>query len=150
MNLVRFRGPAAELFPPLRRQINRLFGDFLGEGALPEDLGTGAWAPVVDVGETAEAVVVKAELPGINAKDIELTVNDDTLTLAGKREETKEEKGKTWHRVERSCGAFLRTIALPASVEGTRAEAESRDGLLTITIPKKKEAISKKVEIKAK
>jgi HSP20 family protein len=105
---------------------------------------------VADIAETPETVVVKAEVPGINPKEIEVSVNENTLTLRGEKKDEKEEKGKNFHRIERSYGVFSRTIVLPCPVDGTRTEAESKDGVLTITLPKQKTAIPKKIEVKTK
>jgi HSP20 family protein len=133
----------------LRRQISRLFDDFLPEGWWGEGRG-GEWGPVIDIAETPEAVVVKAEVPGVNPKEIEVSVNENTLTLRGEKKDEKEEKGRNFHRIERSYGAFSRTITRPCPVEGTKTEAESKDGVLTITLPKQKAAIPKKIEVKTK
>jgi HSP20 family protein len=144
MNLIPRR---AEL--DLRRQLGRLFDDFLPEGWWGEGRGA-EWGPAIDIAETPESVVIKAEVPGVNPKEIEVSVNENTLTLRGEKKDEKEEKGKNFHRIERSYGAFSRTITLPCPVDGTKAEAESRDGVLAITLPKQKAAIPKKIEVKTK
>jgi HSP20 family protein len=144
MNLIPRR---AEL--DLRRQVGKLFEDFLGDGWWGGDR-TAEWGPAVDIAETPETVVIKAEVPGVNPKEIEVSVNENTLTLHGEKKDEKEEKGKNFHRIERSYGMFSRTITLPCPVDGTRTEAESKDGVLTITLPKQKTAIPKKIEVKAK
>lgn len=139
-----------EGFFPLRRQIDRLFEDFLGGEPFDLQLGNGGFDVSLDVAETPEAVIVKAEVPGIDPKEVEISVNQNALTLRGERKEEKEEKGKTWHRVERTYGAFARSVLLPAAVEGDRAEAEAKNGVLTVTLPKTKAAIPKKIEVKTK
>lgn len=133
----------------LRRQMGRLFEDFFGDGWWSPDRGT-EWGPVVDVAETPETVVVTAEVPGINPKEVEISVNENVLTLRGEKKDEKEEKGKNFHRIERSYGVFSRTITLPCPIDGTKTEAESKDGVLTITLPKQKAAMPKKIEVKTK
>jgi HSP20 family protein len=131
---------------PLRGQMDRLFRDFFENGhvATREE----EFAPVLDVAETPEAIVVTAEVPGIEVKDIEISLMGGTLYLKGRKTEEREEKGKTWHRVERSYGAFTRAITLPSAVNAERIEAKSKDGVLTITLPKKEEAKPKQIQIK--
>lgn len=148
MKLVPFRRGGMDT---LRKEMNHLFEDFLGEGDGFE-LGAreGLWSPDVDVAETPESVVVKAEVPGIDPKEIEVSLEENTLTIRGERKEEKEEKGKTWIRSERRYGSFARRLTLPCPVEGGKASAESTDGILTITIPKSKQAISKRIEVKVK
>ena len=117
--------------------MNRLFNEFSFDdepfGLLPPSV---EWVPSLDLAESEDAVTVKAEIPGIDPKEIEISVNGDTLYLKGERKEEKEEKGKTWHRVERSYGAFTRAVALPAPVKAEKVEATAKDGVLTITLPK--------------
>jgi len=131
---------------PLRTEMDRLFRDFFGNGHVTRDQEE--FAPVLDVAETPEAIVVTAEVPGVEAKDIEISLMGGTLYLKGKKAEEKEEKGKTWHRVERSYGAFTRAISLPTAVNAERIEAKSKEGVLTITLPKKEEAKPKLIQIK--
>ncbi|HWT83226.1 MAG TPA: Hsp20/alpha crystallin family protein, partial [Candidatus Methylomirabilis sp.] len=95
-----------------------------------------------------ESVVLKAELPGIEPKDVEVRVEDNTLYLKGERKHEKEVKEKSYHRVERSYGAFTRSFALPGSVSADKAAAEYKDGVLTLTLPKKEEAKPKTIQIK--
>ena len=136
-------------FGSLRNEMNRLFEDFFGE-----DFGVtvrnGGWAPSVDLSETPEAYIVKAEVPGLDPKEIEVSVDQNVLTIRGERKEEKEEKGKTWLRTERRYGSFSRSIALPRAVDGDATKAEAKEGVLTITVPKQKQAVTKKVEVKTK
>lgn len=140
--------PEFEGLGALGKQMGRLFEDFFGERSGAPAKGS-VWAPV-DVVETPETVLVKAEIPGINPKEVEVSIHDNRLTLKGERREEKEEKGKTWHRIERSHGAFTRSVLLPCDVEGERAEAEAKDGVLTITVPKSKAALARRIEVKSK
>jgi HSP20 family protein len=151
MNLIPWRRQGNG-FGALRRQINRVFEDFglsdLEFTGLPE--AAGEWGPALDVAETPESFVVKAELPGIDPKQVEISVIGNTLTIKGEKQAEKEEKGKTWHRVERSYGAFTRTFTPPVAVRADKIEAEAKDGVFTITLPKSTEALPKKIAVKAK
>jgi HSP20 family protein len=129
----------------MRRQLDRLFEDFFTNGGVA---AARAWAPELDVAETPEAIVVKAELPGIDPKEVEISVSGETLSIRGEKKEEKEEKGKTWHRVERSYGSFLRSIDLPAPVDAERISAEAKDGVLTVTLPKTEKARARRIEVK--
>jgi HSP20 family protein len=102
---------------------------------------------LVDVIETAELVKVNAELPGINLNDVDISIIGDALTIKGSKKAEKEEKGKQYHRVERRYGDFERTINMPSLVEIEKAKAEYNNGILSITIPKSKEAKTKQVPI---
>jgi HSP20 family protein len=133
----------------LRREMDRLFDRFF-EGwpfrLLAEEAG---WEPSLDVSETAKEILVKAELPGMDPKDIDLSVRGDILTLAGERKQEKEEKGENFHRVERTYGSFSRSVRLPAEVDPGKVDATYKDGVLKITLRKTKEAASKKIEVKS-
>jgi HSP20 family protein len=130
----------------LRRQMNRLFDYFQAPG---ESQGAGWWPPV-NVTETPETVVVTAEVPGLEPKDIEISVVGDTLTIRGERRIETEEKGKTWFRREIAGGRFVRSFTLPAPIEAERVDAMAKAGLLVITLPKRAEARSRKIEIKVR
>lgn len=132
---------------PFRRQMDRLFSDFFPEvpNGFPA-LAEGAL--LVDLAETPESVVVKAEVPGIELKDLDISIVGETLYIKGEKKEEKEEKGKTWHRVERSYGAFARAVTLPAPVKQDKIEATVKDGVLTVTLPKAEEAKARKIAIK--
>ena len=132
---------------PFRRQMDRLFCDFFpGEPNGFPALAEGAL--LVDLAETPESVVVKAEVPGIELKDLDISIVGETLYIRGEKKEEKEEKGKTWHRVERSYGAFARAVTLPSPVKQDKIEATAKDGVLTITLPKAEEAKAHKIVIK--
>ena len=133
----------------LRDEMNRLFDSFFSGDLLAEPFhGVGAWAPALDVSETDDAVMVKAELPGIEANDVEVMLKDDVLTIKGEKKEEKEEKTKNFHRVERSYGSFQRSVRLPAEVIGDKVEAKFKNGVLTIELPKAEESKTKSVKIK--
>jgi HSP20 family protein len=108
----------------------------------------GRLAPSLDLAETDHAVEVRFDVPGVEAKDIEVQLNGNVLTVSGHRKEGKEERGKMYHRVERRAGTFSRSISLPCPVREETIEAKYVDGVLTITMPKTEEAKSKKIEVK--
>ena len=127
-----FRVPMARLFDDL------LFGDFPAP----------AWTPSVDVKETENEVIVNVEIPGIDPKDVEISVVGDVLTFSGEKSEEKDEQSKYWHRVERRYGSFTRTIQLPCDV-GNNAVATAAHGILTVTFCKRPEDKSRRIEIQS-
>ncbi|UCG79643.1 MAG: Hsp20/alpha crystallin family protein [Desulfobacterales bacterium] len=132
----------------LAREMDSLFDRFFGGWPMRVSREDGMWVPSVDVSETAKEVVVKAELPGMDPKEIDVSVHADILTLRGERKQEKEEKGENFHRMERSYGSFSRSIQLPAEVDSGKVNATYKDGVLKITMPKTKQAETKKIEIK--
>ncbi len=148
MDLVQWR-PFREV-SRLRREMDRLWDDYFGAGRRAlQPLGE-AWSPVVDVSETGDTVTVKAEIPGLEAKDIDINIVGDVLTIKGEKKSEREEKGENYHLVERSYGSFSRSLKLPAAVQVDKVEAEYKNGVLTIACPKKEEVKPKAIEIKAK
>ncbi len=130
-------------------RLNRLFNETLGR-VWGDEGGRGVnWVPAVDIYETEQEVVLKAELPGVDPKDVEATVHDGTLYLKGERKYEKEVKEENYHHVERSYGAFARALTLPASIDEEKVQAEFKDGVLTLTMPKREEAKAKKIKISA-
>ena len=131
-------------------QFNRLFNEtfsrMFGEG----ELGTKAagWAPPVDIRETDQNIVLTAELPGVNPNDVDIRLEDGTLYLKGERKFEKETKEENYHRIERSYGTFARSFQLPQSVKADDVKAEYKDGVLTLTLPKREEAKPKTIKIK--
>ncbi len=125
-----FRVPMARLFDDL------LYGNF----------STPAWTPAVDVKETENEVIVNVEIPGIDPKDVEISIVGDELTLSGEKSEEKDEKSSYWHRVERRYSSFTRTIHLPCAV-GDNAVATAAHGVLTVTLGKRPEDKSRRIEI---
>jgi len=132
----------------LRKEMDRLFDRF-AEPGWPDISKLGEWEPSLDVTETKDAVVVKAELPGVEQKDIAVSMQDGVLTIKGEKEAEKEEKDKRYHRIERSYGAFFRAIRLPAAVDATRVTADFKNGVLTVTLPKAPEAKGTTIPVKA-
>ena len=130
-----------------RREMDRLFERFFGE--LPSlELPGMSWAPHLDVTETKDSLVVKAELPGLEAKDLDVSVSGNALTIKGEKKTEKEEKDEHHHLIERSYGAFSRTVQLPAPVASEKIKAAFKNGVLTITLPKTEEAKRKAIPIK--
>jgi HSP20 family protein len=140
---------------PLRgfqHEINRLFDDFFDGFPLATRSGERGIAvgfnPRVDVSETDKEVRVSAELPGMDEKDITVEMDDTAITIRGEKKEEREEKGKNWYTREQSYGSFHRIIPLPASVEGEKANAKFKKGILTIAVPKKADEQAKRKAIK--
>ena len=128
-------------------RMNRLFNETLGRVFGEEGGRAGAWVPAVDIYETEQNVIVKAELPGIDPKDVEATVHEGTLYLKGERKYEKEVKEEHYHHVERAYGSFARSFELPASIDEDKVQADFKDGVLTLTLPKREEAKAKKIKI---
>jgi HSP20 family protein len=147
MDLVQWR-PFREV-SRLRREMDRLWDEFFGPGRRALQPFEEAWVPAVDVSETGDKVTVKAEIPGLEAKDIDIAIVGDTLTIKGEKKAEREEKGENFHLVERSYGSFSRALKLPAAVDPDKVEATYKNGVLTITCPKKEEVKPKAIEIKA-
>jgi HSP20 family protein len=131
------------------REFDRLFREAFSPlfGEREAELSTRAWAPAVDIFETENNIVMKAELPGVEPKDVEVRVEDNTLYLKGERKFEKETKEENYHRIERSYGSFARSFALPNSIDAEKVAAEYKDGLLTLTLPKREEAKPKTIKI---
>jgi HSP20 family protein len=133
--------PFAEI-ERIRREFDRLL-----EELVPREEGERLFAPVVDVYETDQDLVVKAELPGVKKENVEVSIRDNALHIKGEKKEEKEEKTETYHRVERVYGKFERVIPLPTDVKVEAAKAEFKDGVLEIRIPKAEGSKEKKIEI---
>jgi HSP20 family protein len=132
----------------LRREMDRLFEDFsTGGGALR--FWERAAEPAVEVSDTAEAVVVKVQVPGVNKDDVHLTITENALTVKGEMKEEEKKEDKNYHRQEFRYGAFVRTIALPALVQAEKATAQLKDGVLEVTMPKSAQAQVKHIPIQA-
>jgi HSP20 family protein len=131
----------------LREKMNRLFEDvFTGRGD-DKELASSTWAPAVDIFETENELVMSAEIPGIDEKDIEIKLEDNTLTLKGERKFEKETRQENYHRIERSYGSFYRAFTLPNSVDLDKIHAEHENGILKITLPKRQELKPRNVKI---
>jgi HSP20 family protein len=133
----------AEDFPTGLRlfqdSINRLFSE--------DNLKARPWAPAVDIVETENELVLKADVPGVELKDIDIQLENGTLTVKGERKFEKEEKNKGFHRMERSYGSFVRIFTVPDSVDSEHVKAAYDAGVLTITLPKKEVAKPKAIKV---
>ncbi len=132
----------------LSDRLNRMFEEMSGFNVDNEI--TGSWAPAVDVYESENAIEIKADLPGMTEKDIDVTVENNTLTIKGERKFENEEKRETYHRVERQYGSFYRSFKLPNTVDVTKINANFRNGILELALPKKEETRPKKIAINVK
>jgi HSP20 family protein len=132
----------------LRREMDRLFERFF-EAPWAELPALGDWTPALDLTEGKEAFVVKAELPGVEPGEIGVTLEGDLLTIKGEKEAKKEEKDERAHRTERTWGAFMRTIRLPAPVDAAKVAATFKNGVVTVTLPKAPGAKGTTIPLKA-
>jgi HSP20 family protein len=149
-----FRG--STLWDPIREleemqnRLSSLLGrrlPLLREGG-EEDFTVTEWSPAVDIAEDDKEYIVKAELPGLNKENIKVSVEGGVLSIAGERKVEKEEKNKKYHRIERSYGSFTRSFTLPDDASGEKVNAEFKDGVLKVHLPKEEKAKSKSVEVK--
>lgn len=132
----------------LRREMERLFEEFShGGGSLR--FWERAAEPAMEISDTADAVVVKAHVPGVNKDDLHLTITEQALTLKGEMKEEEKKEDKNVHRQEFRYGAFVRTISLPVPVQAEKATAQLKDGVLEVTIPKSAQATVKQIPIQA-
>ena len=148
MSIVRW-DPFREL-EEMSDRLNRVFAR-TGSARAADDTGaflTFDWAPSVDIAETAEAFEIKAELPDVKKDDVKVTVEDGQLRISGERKQEKDEKGKKFHRVERSYGSFMRSFALPENVDDSKLSAEYKDGVLNVRLPKTEKAKPKAIAVK--
>jgi HSP20 family protein len=145
-----FRQRNGGVFAPLQYEIEDLFHRFFPKSFEEPGGIYPVWAPRVDVLETDQEVVVKMDLPGVDPKDVEISVIGEALVLKGERKEEHEEKKKGYHRMERFMGQFYRELPLPPVADPEKVVATSCKGVITVTIPKKPEAQPKKIAIKLK
>ena len=135
-------------FEKRRREMDRLWESFV-EGRPAQRAREGEeWLPSLDVSETKGDLVVKAELPGIDPKDIDISLNEGILIIKGEKKQEKEEKEEGYHLIERSYGSFTRLIRLPREVQNEKINASYKNGVLKITLPKSEEAKKKEIKIK--
>ena len=106
------------------------------------------WTPSVDISETEGEYQIKAEIPDVKKEDVKVTLEDGVLTIQGERKQEKEEKGKKYHRIERSYGSFVRTFSLPDVIDAEKVKAEFKEGVLNLHLPKSEKAKPKAIEVK--
>jgi HSP20 family protein len=130
-------------------RFNRLFGRLPARHESGREAMTVAdWAPTVDITEDDNEYLIKAEIPEVDKKDVKVTVQEGVLTLQGERKQEKEEKGKKFHRIERSYGSFVRSFVLPDDVSEDKLKAEFKDGMLLVHLPKAEKPKPKAIEVK--
>lgn len=133
----------------LQREINRLFSDSMKrEGTGSGEFVTRSWAPSVDVIENENDIVVKAELPGMEQKDIDVHLEDNQLTIKGERKFEQEDKGENYLRQERVYGSFYRSFTIGSGIQADKVSANYKNGILEIVLPKEEKVQPKKIEIK--
>ncbi len=130
-----------------QRDFDRLFREAFAPAMHEGEASTRTWAPPVDIYENGDNLVLKAELPGINPDDVEICVEDNNLYLKGERKFEKEVKEENYHRVERTYGSFARAFSLPNSIDSDKVAANYKDGVLTLTLPKREEAKPRTIKI---
>jgi HSP20 family protein len=135
-------------FERMRRDMDRLWNSFFEEESRRKGESKGEWFPSLDVSETKNEIVVKAEIPGIDPKDIDISLADGVLTIRGEKKQEKEEKDENYHLIERSYGSFTRSVRVPGEVKSDRISATYKNGLLKVSLPKSEEAKKKEIKIK--
>ena len=134
-------------FATLQDRMNRLFRESYNDAGRDESLATSSFAPAVDVYEDEHKVTLKIEVPGIEEKDIDIRVENNTLAVHGERKIEKEEKEENYRRVERQYGSFTRTFTLPQTVDTENVSATYDKGVLKVSLPKKAEAKPKQIKV---
>jgi HSP20 family protein len=147
MAIIRWVDPFREL-SAIHERMNQLFDETFPPARGGEAAATTAmWSPAVDIYESGDDIVVKAEVPGIGRDEIAVEVKDGVLTLKGERRFEREEKEENYHRIERSYGTFVRSFGLPASVDPDKVRAALKEGVLEVRIGKKEQAKPRKVQV---
>jgi len=134
----------------LEEEMNMLLGDFFGAGRGGDEAGVMRWAPLVDIFEQNNHYELTADLPGLKKEDIKVEIHDNVLTLRGEKKIEDEKKDRNYRLNERYYGEFIRTFTLPENVEKSGIEAEFKDGVLKLTIPKAEKAKPKQIEVQVK
>jgi HSP20 family protein len=132
----------------MKHEMDRLL-DRLAEMKWDEIPALGDWAPSMDISETKDSLIAKVEAPGMEQKDIQISLQENLMTIKGEKRQEKEEKEERYHRVERSYGAFTRSVRLPVAVDASKVTATFRNGLLTVTLPKTLASKGTTIPIKA-
>ena len=132
-------------FDRIRKEMDRLWDSFLEGRPMRR---AGEWLPSIDVSETKSDLVIKAELPGMDSKDIDISLSNGFLTIKGEKNQEKEEKDENYHLIERSYGSFTRSVRLPREVQSDKITASFKNGVLRVTLPKSEEAKKKEIKIK--
>lgn len=133
----------------MQDQMNRML-DMAWNREFGEELKEGVWQPPVDIYEDDQSVVIKAEIPDVDQKDIDIRIENNTLTLRGERKHASEVKKENYYRVERYFGHFQRSFSLPSSIDQEKVQAACDKGILTITLPKRAEKKPKQISVEVK
>ena len=132
----------------LQERMNRLFEDSMSRSkTTDEEMAMGAWTPPVDIYETPETVVLRADLPGVDQKDIDVRIENNMLMLRGERRFTKETKEEDYHRIERSYGTFSRSFQLPGTINQAGIQAKHKEGVLEVILPKRADTLPKQIKV---
>ncbi len=146
MNLIKW-DPFREL-EEISNRLNRIFGRSAARAESGQEMLTVAdWSPSADISETDNAYLIKAEIPGVKKEDVKVTIQDGMLTMQGERKMEKEEKGKKFHRIERSYGSFVRSFRIPDDADENSVKAEFKDGMLSVTLAKSAKVKAKSIDI---
>ncbi|MBN1553991.1 MAG: Hsp20/alpha crystallin family protein [Phycisphaerae bacterium] len=149
MNLVKRRNDSTRPLARLRDEMDDLFGRFFDDWDIPGLAPMrGGWLPSMEISEQEDKILVKAELPGVTSKDIDVSVRNNVLTITGEKKEQTEDKGEGYYRSERRYGSFRRDIQLPSGIDEGKVEAACKDGVLTVTLPKSEQAKARRIEVK--
>ena len=135
-------------FDRMKREMDRLWNSFSEGGLRRRTDEDGVWLPSLDISETKNDLVVKAEVPGMDAKDIDISLSDGSLAIKGEKKQEREEKEENYHFIERSYGSFCRSVRLPKEVKHDKVKASFKDGVLKIVLPKSEEAKKKEIKVK--
>ena len=148
MNLIRYEPTEFREMEEFSDRLNRFFGGRVRANGNQESLAVTDWMPAVDIQETETEYLIKAELPEVKKEDVKVTLENGVLTIQGERKQEKEEKGKKFHRIERSYGTFLRTFTFPVDAEENKVAADFKDGILRVHLPKTEKPRPKAMEVK--
>jgi HSP20 family protein len=132
----------------VQERVNRVLGDFYGTRGQDDVMRRGAWIPPVDIFEDANhEMVIKAELPDMSREDIDIQVENNTLTITGEKKLDEQVKHDQYHRIERAYGTFSRSFSLPATIATEKVQADYKNGVLTIKLPMREEAKPKQIQV---
>ncbi len=131
----------------VQNRMTRLFDDFYGRHGEDDVMRRGAWIPPVDIFEKDHVVTLKAELPDMQRSDIDIRVENNTLTISGEKKIEKDVKEEDFHRVERTYGHFTRSFSLPATIDTEKVSADYKNGVLTVKLPVREEAKPKQIQV---
>jgi len=146
-----FGFPMSSGLQSLQRDMNRMFDEFFrGDVLADESFFARDWTPAVDIVENNDNYILRAELPGMSKDDVKITLENNLLTIRGEKKNESEKKEGNYHRVERSYGSFERSFTIPGTIKADNIDAQYKDGVLTLTLPKAEEAKPKLIDVKVK